>query len=52
MPDVTINLWTLILGAASGLAGVMAAKFGNRLVMGAVAGAATAVILTIARGYF
>lgn len=52
MPDVTINLWTLILGAASGLAAVLAAKLGNRLVMGAVAGAATAVILTIARGYF
>ena len=51
MPDVTINLWTLILGAASGLAAVLGAKVGNRLVMGAVIGAATAVILTIAKGF-
>lgn len=51
MPDVTINLWTLILGAASGLAGVLGAKAGNRYVMGAVFGAVTAAILTIARGY-
>ncbi|MFP5481159.1 MAG: hypothetical protein ACLGIE_15950 [Alphaproteobacteria bacterium] len=51
MPDVTINLWTLILGAASGLAGVLGAKGGNRFVMGAVFGAVTAAILTIARGY-
>ena len=51
MPDVTINLWTLILGAVSGIAGVMGARFGNRLVIGAVFGAATAVILTLARGY-
>ena len=51
MPDVSINLWTLILGAASGLAGVLGAKGGNRFVMGAVFGAVTAAILTIARGY-
>ncbi len=51
MPDVTINLWTLILGAASGLAAVLGAKVGNRLFMGAVIGAATAVILTIAKGF-
>ena len=41
----------LILGAASGLAGVLGAKGGNRFVMGAVFGAVTAAILTIARGY-
>ena len=52
MPDVTINLWTLILGAASGGAAVFGARQGNRLVMGAVIGAATAMILTFARGYF
>ena len=52
MPDLTINLWTVILGAASGLAAVFGARAGNRLVMGAVIGAITAVILTIARGYF
>jgi hypothetical protein len=52
MPEVTINLWTLILGAAAGVAGVLGARFGNRLVMGAVSGAVTAVVLTIARGYF
>lgn len=52
MPDVTVNLWTLILGAASGLAAVFGARKGNRLVMGAVIGAATAAILTFARGYF
>ena len=52
MPDVTINLWTLIVGAASGVAAVFGAKTGNRLVMGAVLGAMTAAILTIARGYF
>jgi len=51
MPDVTINLWTVILGAASGIAAVYGARLGNRLVMGAVFGAATAVILTIARGF-
>jgi hypothetical protein len=51
MPDVTINLWTLILGGASGLAGVLGARTGNRLVMGAVLGAATAVVLTIAKGF-
>ncbi|MCT8328535.1 hypothetical protein [Albidovulum sediminis] len=51
MPDVTINLWTLVLGAASGLAAVLGARTGNRLVMGAVIGAATAAILTIARGF-
>lgn len=51
MPDVTINLWTVILGAASGVAAVYGARLGNRLVMGAVFGAATAVILTIARGF-
>ncbi len=51
MPDVTINLWTLILGAASGLASVLAARGGNRLVVGALVGALTAAILTIARGY-
>ena len=51
MPDVTINLWTLILGAASGLAAVFGARGGNRYVMGAVIGAVTALILTIARGY-
>lgn len=50
MPDVTINLWTLILGAASGLAGVLG-RMGNRLVMGAIIGAVTAAILTIARGF-
>jgi hypothetical protein len=50
MPDVTINLWTLVLGAASGLAAVLGARTGNRLVMGAVIGAVTA-ILTIARGF-
>ena len=52
MPDVTINLWTLILGAAAGLAGVMGARFGHKLVMGAVSGAVAAVVLTFARGYF
>ncbi len=52
MPDVTINLWTLILGAGSGLAAVLGAKAGNRLIMGAIIGAITAAILTIARGYF
>ena len=52
MPDVTINLWTLVLGAASGLVGVLGTRLGNRLVMGAVMGAVTAAILTIARGYF
>ena len=51
MPDVTINLWTLILGGASGVAAVLGARVGNRLVMGAVLGAATAVILTIGRGF-
>ena len=51
MPDVTINLWTLILGAASGLAGVLGAKGGNRFVMGAVFGAVTAAILTIADSF-
>jgi hypothetical protein len=51
MPDVTINLWTLVLGAASGLAAVLGARTGNRLVMGAVIGAVTAAILTIARGF-
>jgi hypothetical protein len=52
MPDVTINLWTLILGGASGLAAVLGARRGNRLVIGTVIGAVTAVILTFARGYF
>jgi len=52
MPDLTVNLWTLILGAASGLAAVLGARTGNRLVMGALIGAVTAVILTFARGYF
>jgi hypothetical protein len=52
MPDVTINLWTLILGAASGLAAVLGARTGNRLLMGAIIGAVTAAILTFARGYF
>jgi len=52
MPDLTINLWTVILGAASGLAAVLGARTGNRLVMGALIGAVTAVILTFAKGYF
>lgn len=51
MPDVTVNLWTLILGAASGAAAVFGARKGNRLVMGAIIGALTAAILTFARGY-
>ncbi len=51
MPDVTINLWTVILGAASGLAAVFGARKGNPFVMGAIFGAVTAVILTIARGF-
>ncbi len=51
MPDVTINLWTLILGAACGVAGVLGGRVGNRFVLGAVFGAAAAIILTIARGY-
>lgn len=52
MPDLTINLWTVILGAASGLAAILGARTGNRLVMGALIGAVTAVILTFAKGYF
>ena len=52
MPDVTFNLWTLILGAAAGLAGVLGSRYGHRRVMGAVFGAVTAVVLTFARGYF
>jgi hypothetical protein len=52
MPDLTINLWTVIIGAGSGLVAVMGARGRNRLLMGAALGAATAVVLTIARGYF
>ena len=51
MPDITINLWTLVLGAASGVAAVAGSRFGNRFIMGALIGSATAVVLTIARGY-
>lgn len=50
MGEVTIHVWTLILGAAAGLAAVAGAR--NSLVMGAVIGAITAVVLTIARGFF
>ncbi|WP_167851024.1 hypothetical protein [Tabrizicola caldifontis] len=49
---MTINLWALILGAASGLAGVIGSRYGHKLVMGAVSGAVAAVVLTFARGYF
>jgi hypothetical protein len=52
MPDVTVNLWTLILGAVSGLTAVLGARTGNRLIMGSVIGAVSAAILTFARGYF
>lgn len=52
MGSVTISLWQLVVGAVCGLLAVLAARGGSRLVIGAIVGAAVAVLMDIARGYF
>ncbi|MGI3165881.1 hypothetical protein [Pseudooceanicola sp. 200-1SW] len=50
--DVTISLWQLLVGAVCGLVAVLAARGGSRLLIGAIVGAAVAVLMDIGRGYF
>ena len=51
MLDQSINLWTLVIGAVSGLVAVAGAKGRNRLVIGAALGAVTALVLQLLRGF-
>ncbi|WP_168161493.1 hypothetical protein [Oceanicola sp. S124] len=49
--SVTISLWQLLVGAVCGVLAVLGARGSSRLVVGAVIGAAVAVLMDIARGY-
>ncbi|WP_163851042.1 hypothetical protein [Pseudooceanicola aestuarii] len=51
MGSLTIDIWTLIVGALAGLVAVIGARGGNRIVIGALLGAVTALVLQILRGF-
>ena len=51
MGSVTISVWTLLVGAVAGTAAVLGARGRNRLIQAALIGAATALVMSILRGF-